>query len=253
MVAVIVLAGCSDKPTAPEEDTEPATTGSIRGVVVTPTIQPIVGAVVSIDALGTEKQSDLFGRFRFTDLDPGTYVLRVSAERHDPTNLTVQVAAGASARPRVVLDPILPPVVQHTTLEFAGRVPAWLGPAENASQPAQNAAGVAGCQCMFDIPVPRYLVAVTVEAIWEDEITAPAGTEYQWNLTMDGASANGTGSAPLHDVVRDDDTGTFAPPMTLTIVPDAMWPTQEQEYEAFVTLWEVEDPPEGWSFIAGDR
>ena len=262
LVLTLALAGCGGDD-APETGTaEPAPDGgSISGVVVTPAIQPITGATVVLESTGAEQTTDLFGRFRFTGLDPGAYVLSASAPDHEPAKLALHVQDGETARPRIQLTPVRPPAPGKETLSFQGRIESSFGPADEAVTPAKGQVGLDGCTCTFEFAVPRDLVAITVEAFWEDTFQVPEGgpqPAFRWNLTTPGGhAAGGSGPTPLHAVATAAD---FTPEpvfaeqesMTLTLLADAAWPTVQQDYQVFLTLWEVEQPPEGWSFLRGD-
>src|SRR5215470_15651206 len=73
------------------------TTGSIGGVVSNPNKEVVPGASISLKNLGTGKEdtstSDEQGRFRVTNLEPGSYSISINASGFSPfsQNLIVEV------------------------------------------------------------------------------------------------------------------------------------------------------------------
>ncbi len=268
LVASLALSGCGSKGDAgpktgdgAPDDADASALGGISGVVVTPTIQSIQGATVLVVETGQSTLSDIFGRFRF-DVEPGTYRLQASAPDHDPAEQTVTVLENKTARPRLQLTSLVAAVPFHQTFQFDGRVAASLGPADGPADPVKDAAGAGACTCSFNLPVARLTVGITVEALWEDSISpgAVAPTEYRYNVTSGTGSAwaAGAGANPLRaHLVEADFTDGFAfrdhAVLEVGLLPDAIWPTIDQSYSLFVTVWEVAGPPEGWSYLNGDR
>lgn len=264
VLLLVALSGCgdgpADAPAAPDPAAPPAGSG-ISGVVVTPTIQPIPGATVELLDTGASAQTDLFGRFRF-DVEPGTYRLRASAPDHSTVEETAVVEDNRTARVRIRLESQGPAVPFHQTFQFDGRVDASLGPADDPAAPAKQAAGADGCECRFQFPVGRLAVAVSVEALWEDSLSPPdaAPSRFRYNVTSGTGTAwaAGDGPSPLVAHLSEAEfTEGFAfadhAVLDLTFLPDAVWPAVDQTYTLFVTVWEVEGPPEGWSYVGGDR
>ncbi|GGH76619.1 TonB-dependent receptor [Filimonas zeae] len=70
---------------------------SIRGTVVTSDKQPVPGISIRIEGLSAGVISDDKGGFVFKKLQPGTYVLQLSAVGIQPLQQTVTVAAGSTA------------------------------------------------------------------------------------------------------------------------------------------------------------
>lgn len=264
ILTLVALSGCSDGDDATQTPLDPGTPpqgSGISGVVVTTTIQPIPGATVESLDTGEVLTTDLFGRFRL-DVEAGSYRLRASAPDHSTVEERVVVRDNETTRARIQLQRLTPAGPFHQTFQFDGRVDAGLGPADEGSDPAKQALGADGCECSFQFPVGRNTVALSVEALWDDSLSPPeqAPTQYRYNVTSGTgqAWAAGAGANPL---VAHLTSASFSPEfafsdhavLDISLRPDAVWPTVDQTYTIFLTLWEVEGPPEGWSYVHGDR
>lgn len=264
LLLLVALSGCGDSGGDPPATADPAAPPSgtgISGVVVTTTIQPIPGATVELLDTGASATTDVFGRFRF-DVEPGTYRLLATAPDHSTVEETAVVKDNETARVRIRLESQGAAVPFHQTFQFDGRVDASLGPADDPAEPAKQAAGADGCECRFQFPVGRNAVAVSVEALWEDSLSPPeaAPTQFRYNVTSGTGTAWAAGAGPsplVAHLTEADFTEGFAfadhAVLDLSLLPDAVWPTVDQTYTLFVTVWEVEGPPEGWSYVEGDR
>jgi hypothetical protein len=267
LVLMLFVAGCGskgDKGPAPVEVEEPVG-NLISGVVVTPTIQPIPGARITLTPGDLSDTADLFGKFRFEDLEAGTYRIKAEVEGYDPKQVTVVVKDDEVSRPRVIMEPILPPVARHDTIPYQGFIKSNFGQADGPLDPYKETIGMDGCECQFYFSIPRYTVTVTIEVIWGDSIGTPDGAPqpaYRWAVSTLSLSHIATGSGPDPIVVhlnKDSFDGDApinfesAGAMTLKIQGDENIPTTDQQFSVFVTLWEVEEPPSTWSFVGGDR
>lgn len=98
LVFVLILGavGCPKASAQDETDPEVETAGAITGVVVEAgTGDPLPGANVRIKGISTGTSTDLNGRYRIDDLDPGAYDLRVSFVGFQQKTVTgVEVTAG---------------------------------------------------------------------------------------------------------------------------------------------------------------
>lgn len=90
LIGIIAFTSCS-------EDNE-VLTGSISGLVsdYTNANSPIAGATVTLSGKGMTKTTGSDGRFEFVELEPGTYVVTVSANGFQPTTKQVTLYAGQS-------------------------------------------------------------------------------------------------------------------------------------------------------------
>lgn len=264
LILMLALAGCGGKDSAPApvEEEEPAG-NDINGVVVTPTIQPIPGARLELTPGDIQDTADLFGRFRFSDLEPGTYRIKSLVDGYEVKQVTVKVTEGETARPRIVMDPILPPVARHDTINYNGFIKSNFGQVDEPLEPYKENIGMDGCECQFYFSVPRYTHTITLEIIWDDTIAIgpePAPQpEYRWTLSTLSLShtATGQGPSPIHVNLDADAFGGIdfskAGAMTLRVQGDANIPTTDQQFQVFVTVWEVDPPPSGWAIANGDK
>lgn len=68
--------------------------GGILGLLIDDIYRPIPGALLLVEGQGLTATTDERGQFSFVDLEPGTYVLLPSAERHEAAPANVDVSAG---------------------------------------------------------------------------------------------------------------------------------------------------------------
>lgn len=112
LLTTLMLAGCSggnakadsdDFDDAPEFQEVVVTddTGAIRGVVVDLAIVPVEGAAIRVTPGNLETTTGESGAFVFSELDPGTYFLRVNKPGFFATQQSVEVVAGIKD-PKVV-------------------------------------------------------------------------------------------------------------------------------------------------------
>lgn len=90
--------------TAAEATPSTLATGTIAGTVRTSGGEPIAGATVRISGSTRVARTDSAGAFTFERLPPGTYLLEISSGRHGGNAAAVDVGAGLTSRPEVVLD-----------------------------------------------------------------------------------------------------------------------------------------------------
>lgn len=90
-LCLVLVASCS-------KDAE-VLTGSISGFVsdYTNANTAIAGATVTLNSMGRTKTTGSDGRYEFTDLEPGTYSISVSANEYQTTTKQVTVYAGQNA------------------------------------------------------------------------------------------------------------------------------------------------------------
>lgn len=236
VVAVLLAAGCA----GPGDDGEGEGTETagldLAGVVVDQAIRPLSGANVSATGGGMEfnATTDEEGRFGFTGLAAGVYVLTVSKPFYSTSQVTTQVQAGQET-PLVKVELVL----ETGTLPFANQL-AWEGFLE-CSAGIGNWCGIAnlypcivmeqvGQECFpvtndrsfnylkeFFTDVGRIPDWLQMEADWESTqsvseslaIRFAATNQSEWDRFSFGpVMANAHGPSPL--VVAVPGTGVFA-------------------------------------------
>ncbi len=128
---LVSLAGCADDSAPQEPDDQlgvddgldaTATTGVIRGVVVSSSIVPIEGVKITIRSTGAEAISTANGEFAFADLEPGTYFLRAQRLGYNATDTSVEVVANVDRPPivRILLEANAAALPSVQIIEFEG-------------------------------------------------------------------------------------------------------------------------------------
>ena len=77
--------------------------GTIRGRVIDATKQTLPGASIYIEKLHTGVTSDVNGFYTFSNLDPGTYTVKVSYVGYSPIELNITIPAGHTLEKDVVM------------------------------------------------------------------------------------------------------------------------------------------------------
>jgi hypothetical protein len=108
---MVALAGCSGSAGGKGGDDPPGgggvpvtvtdDTGAVRGVVVDDSIVPIVGAVVELAGTDQSMETNEAGAFGFSEIEPGTYFLRVTKNGYFDAQQSVEVEAGVPDPPLV--------------------------------------------------------------------------------------------------------------------------------------------------------
>lgn len=156
----IALAGCAGGDAQPEE-VAPAPevdfdqeTGGIQGLVTDDTLLPLEGAVVGIAETGFQTVTDVQGRFAFSDLTPGDYVVQSVRLGYDATNKRVTVAAGAATDANIVLTAIEIEEVYYLLQNGVGRFGCGFA-AKNPPVPGVLGArpALAGCAATYGTPL----------------------------------------------------------------------------------------------------
>lgn len=68
--------------------------GTVRGRIIDATKQTLPGASIYIEKLHTGVTSDVNGFYTFSNLDPGTYTVKVSYVGYSPVELKITIPAG---------------------------------------------------------------------------------------------------------------------------------------------------------------
>lgn len=268
MVAVTVLAGCSDPQASAAAADDPFagladdvevgdTVGAITGVVVDAAIRPLANATVEVVSTGANTTTDATGRFAFEDLEPGTYFLRAAAYRHEPTQVSVDVVAGSPSTVRILLVRVGGAEPYKTTLHFEGYIDAWLGIGQFAVELVSP--GTIPCTCAWTFPVDANLTSIVFESTGSSSIPNPGtpvtddGDAY-WELI----SENGEGQImsayddwPFVKRFEATDFDNASGPF-LARITGGVPPSGQMDYDLFITLWYHDEAPAEWSLLAGD-
>ena len=99
LISILTTAFCTCLLVSSCAKDEEVMTGTIIGLVsdYTNANTAIAGATVTINSKGLTKTTGSDGRFEFSDLEPGTYSIQVSANTYQTTTKQVTVYAGQSA------------------------------------------------------------------------------------------------------------------------------------------------------------
>ncbi len=101
--SVLLLVSTSGN-TFAEEKVKVARQGTIRGRIVDASEQVLPGASVYIDKLHTGVTSDVNGYYTLANLDPGTYVMKISYVGYSPVQMKITVPEGRTLEKDVVLN-----------------------------------------------------------------------------------------------------------------------------------------------------
>ena len=74
--------------------------GTVRGRIIDATKQTLPGASIYIEKLHTGVTSDVNGFYTFSNLDPGTYTVKVSYVGYSPVELKITIPAGRTLEKR---------------------------------------------------------------------------------------------------------------------------------------------------------
>lgn len=288
VLVLALLAGCSG-PAAPTRapqagsgaaDTDFAdlglratsTTAVVLGVVVDEAIRPLPGATVVLDPGNRTQETDAHGRFGYSDLEPGTYVLRASLAGHAAAQTTVDAQAGVDdPRPTLVLLESLPGTAPYVT------VLAWDGFMECSLIAAGfffsgcMAADVTSDDSRRTDPVEAEPAWLQSELVWEgtQELGANLCMKHYARVVADpgdfapledqtGESAGTCGPTPVlqafdADVLNDTGVGTGYGIERVVWVDEAFGDmtvglSLEQRFTVYTHMFHNFTPREGWRF-----
>lgn len=87
-----------------DEKENTAKQGTVRGRIIDATKQTLPGATIYIDKLHAGVTSDVNGFYTFSNLEPGTYTIKVSYVGYSPVELTITIPAGHTLEKDVMLN-----------------------------------------------------------------------------------------------------------------------------------------------------
>lgn len=265
------------------------TTGAIVGLVVDERIMPIEGAEVTLSGGGPPRAatSDGEGRFVFSELPPGTYVLAASSLLHQSAQASVEVAAGVEPPvTKILLSRRFTQDPYHETLKFDGFIQCGYDATVISSLCANDYTRfVTDPQCPqcehllgdnrgTDFAVGPGWQVLVYEMTWEPPLQA---TSERMRLIVSHTPrvashwyCSGSGANPVQlrmdvGVACEDqqDEPEQVPPeglpnMHLFAAVDApegqfAAATVSQRFTVFMNFFYFGGAPDGWSFINGDE
>jgi hypothetical protein len=225
LIAGVLLAGCAGTGTTGSEDgASNASQGILLGLVVDDAIRPVAGAFVNVTGQGLSfnETTDDDGRFRFQDLVPGAYLVRVGKQFYAQHEQAVVVEAGNLdpdlVRFQLVFEPRSVPYAQ--LYKFDGYFECGVWPTNGCAN-VNIATGIV--LCSLDLPCFNVTGDRSVELHPIDGIPTFLQSEMVWEPTTDAGRAFlfGIGHATreeLQDGMADADNFTEGlSPLTLTI------------------------------------
>jgi hypothetical protein len=142
LVGSFALAGCSGGGGSGEGEGDGTTPplqagkGAISGLLINDVFRPVPGGLVLIQELGLTVTSDASGQFSFTDLEPGSYLLRVQADGHEAVPQRVEVREKEYAEVELMARRVVSQAGTIITTEYSVFVPcAVAAPAATANPP----------------------------------------------------------------------------------------------------------------------
>jgi hypothetical protein len=97
--------------------------GAISGLLIDDVYRPVPNGLILLQDAGQTATSDASGQFTFTDLEPGAYLLRVSADGHEAAPINVDVVAGEYAEVEVIARRVFNEASRIVTTEYSIFIP----------------------------------------------------------------------------------------------------------------------------------
>lgn len=104
LVSLILLFLNMSSNTFAEEKVNVVKQGTIRGRIIDTSKQTLPGASIYIENLRTGVTSDVNGYYTFSNLNPGTYTIKISYVGYSPVEMKITVPAGRTLEKDVVLN-----------------------------------------------------------------------------------------------------------------------------------------------------
>jgi hypothetical protein len=284
LLIATLVAGCSGNGTTPPAtDVVPeafqqiqvtATTGAIRGIVVSEAVVPIANVTVKLLSVNKTKTTDAQGAFVFTDLEGGDYFLSVSKTGYFSVQASATVTPGLAEPPIVKVQLKVDISTQPYTelLKWTGFFACGVGTdGGGAVHAGVNPCAVDAITCdlsgvcllgssnvhEFVFGTPRVPEWAQAEAVWEG--TQPLGNYLNMGWYDSGTAdfKSATGTSPLtvptdHAEIVKVHTEN-ATSLTVRIFPggsQSLTVTLQQKFDVYVTYFYGFVPREGWTFVA---
>lgn len=104
LVSLILLFLNMSSNTFAEEKVNVVKQGTIRGRIIDASKQTLPGASIYIENLRTGVTSDVNGYYTFSNLNPGTYTIKISYVGYSPVEMKITIPAGKTLEKDVVLN-----------------------------------------------------------------------------------------------------------------------------------------------------
>lgn len=104
LVSLILLFLNMSSNTFAEEKVNAVKQGTIRGRIIDASKQTLPGASIYIENLRTGVTSDVNGYYTFSNLNPGTYTIKISYVGYSPVEMKITIPAGRTLEKDVVLN-----------------------------------------------------------------------------------------------------------------------------------------------------
>ena len=104
LVSLILLFLNMSSNTFAEEKVNVVKQGTIRGRIIDASKQTLPGASIYIENLRTGVTSDVNGYYTFSNLNPGTYTIKISYVGYSPVEMKITIPAGSTLEKDVVLN-----------------------------------------------------------------------------------------------------------------------------------------------------
>lgn len=225
--------------------------GAIGGVVVDEAIRPVAGALVTLASHQSNVTTDETGTFAWSDLEPGSYFITVSAPRFLSIQSSAEVVAGETAFVRVLLSADPTPLPYQQTYQHAGYMQAWAGIAQFFVESTQDN-GSALCDCRLYFTPQGGLSTAVYEAFWEWTVPDPADQAELYYVVeqLEGdAYVEDYCFSPCNVHIAGDEFTPDVQAYARLDGPD-LWVAYQQKFDLYVTLFYNGEAPEGWSLAA---
>ncbi len=260
----LCLSGCaSDNPSDdhdPPPKVETAGFADLKGIVVDAAVRPVANATVELVGAGnvtpsgaTTTTTDAGGVFWFRQLEPGLATVRATAPGFLAVQASLILEVDKVAQTTLVLLADAAQTPYQTLHHWQGFIEASASIATFAVDLfAEAFLNQSLCRCTFYFNVDEQPAAYVYEVYLDENLPAgPAGeSDYYWELigsAQDSEIINGYAKIPIYQVIEGDAFPPDRMNITARVTGPAFWPSYQQDYDLFVSVFYREAPPTGWS------